>query len=66
VLRVPALLPASYDITTIAGAIVNELTGARAVVATERRARELGFATGGGGAQIAVRTFKGDVAIRRR
>jgi hypothetical protein len=65
-LRVPPALPATYDVSTVAGEIVNELTAARAVFARERRSREIGFVTGGGGAQITIRTFKGSVALRRR
>lgn len=66
VLRVSPSLPASYDVTTIAGDIANELTPARALLAAERRARELGFSTGGGGAEIVIRTFKGPITLRRR
>ncbi|HEU4563332.1 MAG TPA: hypothetical protein VFS05_01740 [Gemmatimonadaceae bacterium] len=66
VLRVPPSLPASYDVTTITGEISNELTPARALLAAERRARELGFTTGGGGAEIVIRTFKGPITLRRQ
>jgi hypothetical protein len=59
-------MPASYDVTSIAGEITNGLTAARAIFAGERRSRELGFDTAGGGAQITVRTFKGAVTLRRR
>jgi hypothetical protein len=65
-LRVPRALGADFEVATITGTIVNELTAARAVAALDMRGRELGFSTGGGGAHIAVRTFKGSVALRRR
>ncbi|MDQ3697111.1 MAG: DUF4097 domain-containing protein [Gemmatimonadota bacterium] len=66
VLRVPPALAATFEVTTISGEITNELTTARPAFASERRARELGITTGGGGAVITVRTFKGPVALRRR
>jgi DUF4097 and DUF4098 domain-containing protein YvlB len=65
-LRVPRTLGADYDISTISGTIQNELTAARPVAASDMRGRELGLSTGGGGAQITIRTFKGTVALRPR
>lgn len=65
-LRVPRMLGADYDVSTISGTIVNELTAARPVAARDMRARELGFTTGSGGAHVAIRTFKGTVVLRPR
>lgn len=62
-LRVPAAVVADFDLLTIGGTITNSLTGAT----PERRAagvgQELRFATGAGGAQVTVRSFKGPIVV---
>jgi hypothetical protein len=62
-LRVPASTVAEFDLLTIGGTISNGLSAA----APGRRAagvgQELRFATGPGGAQVTVRSFKGRILL---
>jgi DUF4097 and DUF4098 domain-containing protein YvlB len=62
-LRVPASTVAEFDLLTIGGTISNGLSAA----APGRRAagvgQELRFATGPGGAQVTVRSFKGSILL---
>ena len=56
-LRVPATTVADFDLLTIGGSITNRLTAGVA----ERGA--LRFSTGPGGAQVTVRSFKGNISL---
>jgi hypothetical protein len=63
-LTFPETIAASFDLTTFDGLLINRFgnTAAR----PSRGGKPLRFTTNGGGAQVTVRTLKGDVAIYRR
>lgn len=64
-LRLPAGSPAELSVTSFSGTIENGLSPARPLAAGEG-GRELVFATGIGGADISIRSFKGAVLLRRQ
>lgn len=64
-IAIPDKVNADVSVVTIAGNITNNLSKARPVSGRFGRGTELNFETGGGGAKISVRTFKGAVTLRR-
>jgi DUF4097 and DUF4098 domain-containing protein YvlB len=65
-LSVPAKVEAEFDINNFQGIIKNGLSSRQAVPVRERGGRELVFTTGLGGADVAVRNFKGSVVLKVR
>jgi DUF4097 and DUF4098 domain-containing protein YvlB len=65
-LDVPAKTEAQFDINNFQGVIKNALTSAQPIPVRERGGRELFFTTGLGGADVAVRNFKGSVMLKAR
>lgn len=61
---IPRLNSADLEILTIAGKIQNTLTGKRASPGRYGRGAELKTANNDGGAQVTIRSFKGDVNLR--
>jgi len=64
-IAIPDKVNADVAVVTIAGNITNNLSKARPVSGQFGRGTELNVETGGGGAKISVRTFKGPVTLRR-
>jgi hypothetical protein len=64
-IAIPDKVNADVSVVTIAGNVTNNLSKARPVSGRFGRGTELNFETGGGGAKISVRTFKGAVTLRR-
>ncbi len=65
-LRLPRTIAADFDIATVAGTVENALTKRAALPGREGRGQEIGFTTGGGGARIYVRSFKGNIRLLAR
>ncbi len=63
---VPSDVKADFYVSNFQGAIVNELSSARARPVRERGGQELSFEMGLGGADVSARNFKGEVALKRR
>jgi hypothetical protein len=63
-LRMSPKTGADFDIAAVAGTIENTLTNRPAVGGREGRGQEIGFTSGGGGARVYVRTFKGNIRIQ--
>ncbi len=63
-ISIPRLNSADLEVVTIAGKIQNSLTGARALPGRYGRGAELNTENNGGGAQVTIRSFKGDVTLR--
>ncbi|MBA3645267.1 MAG: DUF4097 family beta strand repeat protein [Gemmatimonadaceae bacterium] len=63
-ISIPRLNSADIEVVTIAGKIQNALTGARAIPGRYGRGAELITANNGGGTQVTIRSFKGDVTLR--
>lgn len=63
-LTVPATLGAAFELTTFDGLLVNRFADAAA--RPSRGGKPLKFTINGGGAQVTVRTLKGNVAVYRR
>lgn len=63
-LTFPAAVAAAFELTTFDGLLVNRFGSAAA--RPSRGGKPLRFTVNGGGAQVAVRTLKGDVAVYRR
>ena len=61
--RVPANTIADFDALTIGGAITNHLGDAQPKPRAAGTGQELRFATGTGGAQVTVRSFKGAIVL---
>jgi DUF4097 and DUF4098 domain-containing protein YvlB len=61
--RVPANTVADFDLLTVGGTITNGLTAAPPLRRAAGVGQELRFATGPGGAQVTVRSFKGPVLL---
>ena len=61
--RVPANTSADFDALTIGGAITNHLGDAQPKPRAAGTGQELRFATGTGGAQVTVRSFKGAIVL---
>ena len=59
-LTVPRDQLADFDLTTFGGSVTNALSGAGPVVPKGKPVR---FSSGGGGASVTVRTFKGNVRV---
>lgn len=57
-------LGADFDVASVAGTIQNTLTNRQPVAGREGRGQEIGFSTGGGGARVYIRTFKGNVRLQ--
>jgi DUF4097 and DUF4098 domain-containing protein YvlB len=53
------------DVTTVYGAIVSEIPSVRPVAGVSGRGQQLSLVIGKGTARITVRTFKGNVRVRR-
>jgi hypothetical protein len=64
-LRVPAGVAADFTVSTLRGEVHNELAEAPLRPAGDLRGKELTFSTGSGGAEVAVRSFKGTVVLRK-
>jgi hypothetical protein len=62
-LRVSRSIAADFDVATVAGTIENALTKRAAIPGREGRGQEIGFTTGGGGARVYIRSFKGNVRL---
>jgi len=65
-LRLPAGVSADFNVNEFQGKIVNELTGAVARPLRDRGGLELAFTSGQGGADVAIRNFKGAVLLLRK
>lgn len=65
-LRLPSTVSADFEISQFQGEIVNELTRDQARPVRERGGQELAFTTGQGGADVAIRNFKGSVLLLKR
>lgn len=65
-LRLPGTVAATFDVATFHGQITNELARTVAQPARTGTGRTLVFEAGPGGAQVTVRSFKGNVVLRRR
>jgi hypothetical protein len=57
--------PADFDVVSIAGPITNSLTGSKPMKGRYGRGSELSTSNAGGGTRIAVRSFKGQISLRR-
>lgn len=57
---------ADFEITTFNGAIRNDLSKRRAIVARGGPGQHLAFTVGDGGTAITIRNFKGPVELRRK
>lgn len=64
-LTLRATLGGECDITTVFGTIVSEIPAVRPVAGAAGRGQTLALAIGRGTAHVTVRTFKGDVRVRR-
>jgi DUF4097 and DUF4098 domain-containing protein YvlB len=65
-LRLPPAVSADFNVNEFQGKIVNELTGAVARPLRDRGGLELAFTSGKGGADVAIRNFKGAVLLLRK
>lgn len=65
-LRLPPGVSADFNVNEFQGKIVNELTGAVARPLRDRGGLELAFTAGQGGADVAIRNFKGAVLLLRK
>ena len=63
-LRVPATTVADFDLLSIGGSITNRLTAD--VAERGRGGGALRFSTGPGGAQVTVRSFKGNISLEAK
>jgi hypothetical protein len=63
-LSLPASVSATFEVSTFHGRITNQLTRAAARPSRAGAATTLSFEAGVGGAEITVRSFKGDVMLR--
>jgi hypothetical protein len=61
--RVPASTVADFDLLTVGSTITNRLTAATPLRRAAGVGQELRFATGPGGAQVTVRSFKGPILL---
>ena len=65
-LQLLATLAAGFDLSTLQGSIFNQFgSGANAVTHTVRGAEAV-FTVGGAGAEVKVRSFKGNIVVKRR
>ena len=55
---------ADFDVASVAGTIENTLTNRPAIPGREGRGQEIGFTTGGGGARVYIRSFKGNIRLQ--
>ncbi|MEO5580530.1 MAG: DUF4097 family beta strand repeat-containing protein [Gemmatimonadaceae bacterium] len=62
---IPSGSPADFDIVSIAGAINNRLTSQAVLAGRYGRGAELSTSNAGGGARVSIRSFKGQVTLRR-
>lgn len=65
-LRLPPRSDLDVDARTITGAIENGYSKNRPIVGREGRGQELGFSSGLGGAQVTLRSFKGNIRVGGR
>ncbi|HXV87128.1 MAG TPA: DUF4097 family beta strand repeat-containing protein [Gemmatimonadales bacterium] len=65
-LTLPPAVGATFDLSTHHGRILNQLTQAPVQTARDGVGKVASFEAGPGGADVTVRTFKGDVVVRRR
>lgn len=65
-LRVPNTVAANFEVSTVNGQITNELGRAQIRTARDGTGRALSLETGPGGAEVTVRSFKGNVVLRHR
>ncbi|HEY2374624.1 MAG TPA: DUF4097 family beta strand repeat-containing protein [Gemmatimonadaceae bacterium] len=63
-LRLSPKMGADFDVASVAGTIENTLTNRPAVPGREGRGQETGFTTGGGGARVYIRSFKGNIRLQ--
>lgn len=61
--RIPPTTLADFDLLTIGGTIRNALTATRPVRRAAGVGQELRFSTGGGGAQVTIRSYKGPIVL---
>ncbi|HEY4670753.1 MAG TPA: DUF4097 family beta strand repeat-containing protein [Gemmatimonadaceae bacterium] len=64
-IAVPEKTSASFSVASIAGTISNNVSRTKPEAGRYGRGAELTSETGGGGAKVTVRTFKGSVTLRR-
>lgn len=64
-LLVPETVAANFELSTLGGQITNELGRAQVRTSREGIGKLLSFESGAGGADVTVRSFKGDVVLRR-
>lgn len=65
-LTVPATVAANFDVSTLNGQITNELGWAQVRPSRDGTGKTLSLEAGPGGADVTVRSFKGDVLLRRQ
>lgn len=65
-LVVPAAVQAHFEVSTIHGRIANHLSRTQVRTSRDGAGKELSFEAGAGGADVTVRSFKGDVLLRRK
>lgn len=65
-LAVPATVAADFDVSTLNGQITNTLGRAPVRTSRDGTGKELSLETGPGGADVTVRTFKGNVVLRHQ
>jgi surface antigen len=65
-IAVPATVAANFDVSTLNGQITNELGRAQVRLSRDGTGKALSLETGPGGADVTVRSFKGDVVLRRQ
>jgi hypothetical protein len=66
VLDLPAILAAGFDISTLQGKIMNSFGSGAAAVTQSVRGAEAAFTVGAAGAEVKVRSFKGNVYLKKR
>ncbi len=65
-LSLPAATAADFEVTTFSGDISNDFGPAARRSSEYGPGKELSFATGGGGARVAAKSFSGSITLRKR
>lgn len=65
-LRLPPEIAAEFELESFDGGIVNGLTGKGGEVQKPMRGKPVGFIMSGGGANVKVRSFKGEIRVLKR
>jgi hypothetical protein len=65
-LRLRPSAAGTFSVTTISGAIENDIVAARPAGTQASRAQSLSFRLGAGGSHVTIRTFKGTVRLRNQ